>query len=428
MKNLFPGHFANSSQDIEKLWQNCIFVLDANVLLSLYRYSDSTRSELLKVFEAIAERLWIPHQVAYEYLTNRLVVISEQAKFYDDAIKRIDGLKKLLENSNQHPFVTPETLEKSSVIFGNLTEELTENRRIHDKRITQDEIKDKLQEIISNNVGEGYQKDKLEEIILSGKARYDERIPPGFGDAKKGGESILFIDRCKPYGDYVVWLQMLDHAKKLDRSMIFVTGDVKEDWWTVFQGKTVGPHPLLVQEFLGDTGNGFYMYTPDKFLERASVYLDQAASKESVQEIRDLQKEDEFGADIFDVALNSLWPEKTKIKPASPFDSNNSRSRSQRSEVDLSPDLVDLPWNESSITRDVSNHHLSTPPLHETISRLDILKRKRSTLQSHLMELQLEENLDADQYELVRYRLRELDRSIHSKQAEINEILIKNRN
>lgn len=428
MKNLFPGHFANSSQDIEKLWQNCIFVLDANVLLSLYRYSDSTRSELLKVFEAIAERLWIPHQVAHEYLTNRLVVISEQTKFYDDAIKRIDGLKKLLENSNQHPFVTPETLEKSSVIFGNLTEELTENRRIHDKRITQDEIKDKLQEIISNNVGEGYQKDKVEEIILSGKARYDERIPPGFGDAKKGGESVLFVDRCKPYGDYVVWLQMLDHAKKLDRPMIFITGDVKEDWWTVFQGKTVGPHPLLVQEFLADTGNGFYMYTPDKFLERASAYFDQAASKESVQEIRDLQKEDELGADVFDAALNSLWPEKTKIKPDSSFDSNNNRSRSQRSEVDLSPDLVDLPWNESSITRDVSNHHLSTPPLQKLVYRLDILQRARSTLKSQLMELQLEENLDADKYDLVRYRLRELDRSIHSKQAELNEILIKNRN
>lgn len=427
MKNLFPGHFANSSQDIDKLWQNCIFVLDANVLLSLYRYSDSTRSELLKVFEAIAERLWIPHQVAYEYLTNRLIVISEQAKFYDDAIKRIDSLKKLLENSNQHPFVNPETLEKSSVIFGSLTEELTENRRIHDKRITQDEIKDKLQEIFFNNVGESYQKDKLEEIILSGKARYDERIPPGFGDAKKGGDSALFIDRCKPYGDYVVWLQMLDHAKILDRPMIFVTGDVKEDWWTVFQGKTVGPHPLLVQEFLADTGNSFYMYTPDKFLERASSYLDQAASEESVQEIRDLQKEDELEADIFDVSINSLWPEKNKIKPISPFDSNNNRLRSQNSEVDLSPDSLDLPWNESSVARNVSNHALPPPSLHELISRLDILQRKRSTLQSRLLELQLEENFDTDRYELISFRLRDLDRSIHLKQAELNELMIKNR-
>ena len=384
MKKLFPGHFANSSQDIERLWQNCVFVLDANVLLSLYRYSDSTRSELLKVFEAIAERLWIPHQVAYEYLANRLVVISEQAKFYDDAIKRIDGLKKLLENSNQHPFVTQETLEESCGIFRKLTEELTENRRIHDKRITQDEIKDKLQEIISDNVGDGYSKDKLEEIILSGKARYDEKIPPGFGDAKKGGDSTLFLDRCRPYGDYVVWLQMLDHAKALDRPVVFVTGDVKEDWWTVFQGKTVGPHPLLVQEFLADTGNEFYMYTPDKFLERASSYLDQAASEKSVQEIRDLQKEDEFEADIFDAALNSLWPEKNRIKPAVSFDSNSHRSRNTRSEVDLPSEVLDLPWNESS-SRDLLSHASSGSSLHELVFRLDNLQRNGFGLQSRLL-------------------------------------------
>ncbi|WP_349734162.1 PIN-like domain-containing protein [Pseudomonas jessenii] len=428
MKRLFPGHFANSIQDIEQLWQNCIFVLDANVLLSLYRYSDSTRSELLKVFEALSERLWVPHQVASEYLANRLAVISDQAKFYDDAIKRIDGLKKLLENINQHPFVTPGTLEESCVIFQRLTEELIENRRIHDKRITQDEIKDKLQEIVSDNVGESYSKERLEEIILSGKARYDEKTPPGFGDAKKGGESALFIDRCKPYGDYVVWLQMLEHAKKLDRPMVFVTGDVKEDWWTVFQGKTVGPHPLLVQEFLSETNNGFYMYTPDKFLERASNYLDQAASEESVQEIRDLQKDDEFDIGIFDSALNSLWPEKTIIKSNNKFDSSANRSRALRSEVDLPTEVVDLPWNENNITRNVSSHASPSSALHELVSRIDTLQRKRSNLQSRLLELQLDENLDIDQQKFIRMRLRDLERSLQSEQAELNELLLTNRN
>lgn len=66
MKKEFPGYFANHEDDIEKLWQDCIFVLDANVMLSLYRYSDATGSELLKVFNFLSERLWIAHQVAQE--------------------------------------------------------------------------------------------------------------------------------------------------------------------------------------------------------------------------------------------------------------------------------------------------------------------------------------------------------------------------
>lgn len=292
MKKEFPGHFSGAAEDIEKIWEECIFVLDANVLLNLYRYSDFTCSKLLEVFEALSERLWVPHQVVLEYLNNRLAVIGDVGRVYEDAVKKIDVLSKSLESHNQHPFIKPATLVESERLFKKMVEELNENKLVHAKRISVDEVKDQLQKLLEGKVGAGFSRERLDKVIVDGKARYEQKTPPGFCDVKKGGDSIVFTDICRPYGDYIVWLQILEQAKLLKRSVIFVTGDTKDDWWASFQGKTLGPHPQLVQEFLEQVGRDFYMYPPDRFLERASKYLKQDASEQAVNEIRDIREED----------------------------------------------------------------------------------------------------------------------------------------
>ncbi|WP_438301904.1 PIN-like domain-containing protein [Pseudomonas sp. NMS19W] len=103
---------------------------------------------------------------------------------------------------------------------------------------------------------------------------------------------MLFQDRCRPYGDYVVWLQMIAKSKVSKNSIIFITGDVKEDWWLSSQGKTVGPLPSLIHEFEAETGSAFYMYTPHKFLEMANKYLEQEVSQNAVNEIKSAEEAD----------------------------------------------------------------------------------------------------------------------------------------
>lgn len=412
MKDLFPGHFSSSDQDIENLWKDCIFVLDANVLLSLYRYSDSTRSELFRIFDIMSDRLWIPHQVAHEYLSNRLLVISEQAKFYDDASKRIEGLKKLLENSNQHPFVSSKTLSAASKIFEQLTKELSENRLIHDKRITSDEIKDKLEVLFSANVGQAYTKDRTEQILLDGKARYDEKTPPGFSDSKKGGDSQLFLDRCKPYGDYIVWLQMMDHSKLAKKSIIFVTGDVKEDWWTVFQGKTVGPHPSLIQEFIASTGQLFYMYTPDKFLQRASINLglDNVGLEKSAQEIRDLQKEDDSFLVTFDKSMNSMWPESEDSKPDI-FSFNNQRKRI-RPKPDSLPDQSEFTRADSAFSKEIYEKPKSLMDRVHLLQELNRRKNEKSEVENFLDTNMREGLINDKDFAVITLRIANIDTQI----------------
>lgn len=84
MKNNFPGYFPPNNVDVQELWETCLFTVDANILLNMYRYSDHTRREFIKILKAIEDRLWLPHQAAQEYFENRLQVISQQEKAYEE--------------------------------------------------------------------------------------------------------------------------------------------------------------------------------------------------------------------------------------------------------------------------------------------------------------------------------------------------------
>ena len=292
MKNSFPGQFSNKPDKIKELWDNGIIALDANVILDLYRYSDSTRAALLNVLELLKERVWISHQVAKEYFSNRLKVIGDQAKLYDSAISELGKLKAGFENQKQHPFIGVEALQGFVESFDRVVEELKVNKGMHDGRIYEDDIKDKLGELFEGRVGTGYEAERLESLILAGAVRYQHKVPPGFKDASKGSEDGSLSDRCAPYGDYIGWVQLMEKSKASGVGVIYVTGDNKEDWWLKQSGKTVGPLPALVEEFISETNNSFYMYQPDRFLEFANSFLHQEASPEAVEEIRETRSED----------------------------------------------------------------------------------------------------------------------------------------
>ncbi|MED1951788.1 PIN domain-containing protein [Brevibacillus centrosporus] len=83
MKKNFEMYYRPSEEEFVKLWEECIFVFDTNVLLNLYRYTSQTQQEFLNIVEKVRHRVWIPHQVALEYNVNRRSVILEQKVTYD---------------------------------------------------------------------------------------------------------------------------------------------------------------------------------------------------------------------------------------------------------------------------------------------------------------------------------------------------------
>jgi len=290
MKSQFPGYFKPTEKETTDLWENALFVFDANILLNLYRYSDETRDDFFKILEKIKHRIWLPNQSASEFFENRLSVIYQQEKSYEEAEKSLKTLETEFKNSRQHPFITKKTLKKLSILSKEICEQLNESKNSHNKRINEDDVLDRIEELFNSKVGNEYTKEQLEEIYQEGKVRFLDKIPPGYKDGDKKDDSSQNV---RKYGDLVLWKQILDESKKLQKGVILVTDDRKEDWWIRFNGKTLSPRPELKKEFQILTEQKFYMYQSDRFLEFATKHFNEEIHENALQEIRELQRNDE---------------------------------------------------------------------------------------------------------------------------------------
>ncbi|MEO6232244.1 MAG: PIN-like domain-containing protein [Ferruginibacter sp.] len=289
MKTKFPGYFKLEEKELHSLWENALFAFDANILLNLYRYSDETREDFFKILEKIKDRVWIPHQAAQEFFDNRLSVISQQEKSYEDAIASLNTILKDFENSRQHPFLSNKLLSKFSSLTKEICAELNSNKEIHINRIVNDEILEKIQSIFNDKVGDDFKESELGNLITEGEERFKNKIPPGFKDAKKGD----IESDTRKFGDFFVWKQINIKSNELKTGIILVTDDRKEDWWVRFKGKTLHPRPELIKEFIALTNQSFYMYQSDRFLEFARDYLNENINQNAIDEIRELRKLDE---------------------------------------------------------------------------------------------------------------------------------------
>ncbi|MDB9518697.1 PIN domain-containing protein [Roseofilum reptotaenium CS-1145] len=97
MKDLFPS-YCPSQKEFKEIWQSAIFILDTNVLLNLYRYSEETRKQFFSVLEKLSDQLWIPYQVALEFQDNRIRVVQQTKKTFSGYNSFLKNLNKSLNN------------------------------------------------------------------------------------------------------------------------------------------------------------------------------------------------------------------------------------------------------------------------------------------------------------------------------------------
>ncbi len=57
MRDLFPGYYQTTEADFRKLWQSCVFSVDANVLLDVFRYSEETSIALRNLSTTLRQLL-----------------------------------------------------------------------------------------------------------------------------------------------------------------------------------------------------------------------------------------------------------------------------------------------------------------------------------------------------------------------------------
>jgi hypothetical protein len=299
MRETFAGRYRPTKQEFDRLWDDALFVFDANVLLNLYRYSKGTREQFLVVLRALGDRLWLPHQAADEFLARRLVVIHGRSSGYRD-VK--DGLQnaqlevaRLVRKLHRDPVAEADSLLEGIRQYITGLIEHVEAREAElpaeSNSPDEDDVWHAVDELFRGRVGAAYDASEREKVVEEGRERYARHVPPGYMDEDKASRKEDQHAEESAFGDLLLWYQTLDKAGTEQRPIVLVTDDRKEDWWWIEHGKTIGPRPELVEEMRRRVGVSFYMYRPDRFIAEAGVrgLLGEAPVDETIDEIQDLE-------------------------------------------------------------------------------------------------------------------------------------------
>jgi PIN like domain len=278
-------------EEYESALKTGMVVLDTNSLLDLYRYHESTREEFLRVFAALGNHLWIPHHVMAEFLERRIDVLEERSNYGETTIFDLQALiKKYVERVAQWVNRTglesniskeaADTLDQASlrieqIILASSVDDSLEGAG----DIAQDPVVIALEPILRQRVGKQLPFSELMQAKEEARARIRDKRPPGYMDTNKKGGNIE--------GDYLIWYETLREASRRHVDVLFVTGDVKKDWWRIEKGQAKGPHQDLVAELEAQVGTRLYMLRPPSLLKHASdLLLPIKVSEESVRDAR----------------------------------------------------------------------------------------------------------------------------------------------
>ncbi|WP_122415955.1 PIN-like domain-containing protein [Pseudomonas viridiflava] len=319
MKGLFPQFDNSNVVNYTTAWNDALFVFDTNILLNLYRYQPGTREELITILNKLSERIWIPHHVALEFQRNRLSVISAQGRSFNEIrsvlTKAQTGLTSEISKlslQNRHALINTDVLlEEFNGLVEKFRAQLDEQQGAQQKPMDYDPLKLRIEELFYGKVGKSFKDQQfVDSASREADSRYKCKIPPGYeddGKDKDGPDEFMHsgIIFKRKYGDYFAWIQLLDHAKQQGvKSLIFVTDDGKEDWWSIvnFNGpKTIGARPELVEEASRVGGiDNFIMYKPEGFLQYAKKYLAATVSEDTLNEVRDISSSNKLGAQLSD--------------------------------------------------------------------------------------------------------------------------------
>ena len=316
MRKLFPGYYRPTEAEFSKLWSDAIFIFDTNVLLDLYSYPEDLRKVYFSVLSKLEDRLWIPYQVGLEFHRNRFERIKQENKRVSDLLKTISETGEKISQE-----VKSIELEKRNIGISDIDGRLNAIQEAH-KSLSDavqlacnklppisldDPIGDEICALLDGRIGTPPpDQAALDFMLQDAQMRFDKKIPPGFMDKKKGDalsydRGLTYLDK---FGDLILWRQILNHARENSiGAIVFVTRDIKKDWWWEEDGKTLGPLPELVQE-IADVGvSPFWLYTPDKFLQNAETHLKATeVTPEAVQQVKELSDQ------IAEVKISELSP------------------------------------------------------------------------------------------------------------------------
>lgn len=271
----FEGFRSVTEEELQDAVRSWLVALDTNVLLHLYNYQGEALDDFVRVFEALGERLFVPHQVLDEFWRNRTTVLRENKGRHlerESIEKAFDSISADLRKWYQRAVsrqgtvpteVTRELTEAREAVL-RCMEDLSEQRSVTaDTPTQQDPVIGRLEALLRGKVGEPPSGDERAALLDVARRRMQRRIPPGYMDAEKNPDRAA--------GDYLVWHQVMAESSARAMPVLLVTQDTKEDWWADRGTGAMRARPELVSELLGFSGQRLIMVRTHDLLRLGSV-------------------------------------------------------------------------------------------------------------------------------------------------------------
>ncbi|MEQ6389289.1 PIN domain-containing protein [Bacillaceae bacterium S4-13-58] len=250
---------------------NSIIVFDTNVFLNLYEYSPHVSEFFIELISYIKDKVVVISTVKREFYRNHKNCYHRQKKKFENVphqlkkstestktklIKQIDIWEKFkFPNIESFRNLIEERLTGLETAFDEYVEENDIFQEINDNFLNEDKILHLMEELIkSDKLMKEVSVDEIYEICEKGKNRYKSKTPPGFMDDKDK-------DGVDKYNDLIIWSEVIKYCKEKSVDLIFVTDDLKDDWWINNDSMKFEFHPQLVQEFEKETNIKLYFYT-----------------------------------------------------------------------------------------------------------------------------------------------------------------------
>jgi hypothetical protein len=255
--------------EFESNWNSGLLVFDTSSLLRIYEWHVEKAIELKDVLKCKAEDIWIPHQVNFEVMEMKTDV--EKQNKYLNVIEKIEvspvkwtSIRKMFKRWENHGY---EEVFKSKVlemeISGNTPEKIQTLRELADKLRNEHIHKVSIDSVYSDlfsNIGKPFSESEQKNLI---NEYNNTPTAPGHKDRKKKNSNA--------HGDYFIWKQIIKEAQESSKDIIFVTNDVKEDW---FSNKELHiPRQELLEEFFTETNRRIIIISLTSFLEECSAYV-----------------------------------------------------------------------------------------------------------------------------------------------------------
>lgn len=258
---------------------------DTNVLMHLFRYGEKTRNQVLNTLSGLKPNVWIPYWVGFELQQGWRDVDHKNRQAYEELTAKMEAagnsMKNIFNEYSRHQIIdVAQERKRIDHFVSEFSRRLQRLKAKHPGREVSRKVFDQITDLIGDSIGPKPSNEELVKIYADGERRYKDKIPPGYRDkTRKEGDDI--------YGDLVIWKQMIAHSRNEQRPIVFITDDLKDDWWLDFNGEKIGPRPELVEEFLAETNQNFYMYSVSSFLEKAAHHLRQDVDAQAIKEIEE---------------------------------------------------------------------------------------------------------------------------------------------